>query len=658
MNQREMALLEIFLNHSQQGYLSSRFLAEEMGLSDRTVRKVIGDVSQSQDQLGLRIHSLPSKGYRLEIVDSDLFRSTYETIRADRISHKQRGNLEWQRDREHYLLHQLFFEGERIPAQDLTSLLHISPSALSKLLASIRERLAPYSLSLSRNEEGNLAVEGFERDKRHFIVDYFLSRQVNQPLLGYLEEIPLFENIDSRKLYTAILEVSREEDLSLSDYSLTNLLVHLALAIERLSSGHTVRPLPLGQEEAYLKAREISLKMMERIHLYLGIDLPQAEADYMALHLLGKGNASLPSDFQTISDNDLMIVLEDLSERLPQGLVADDLLLEGLRDHLSPLLLRLQNGIRLDNPLYQELKDSYGSLIAATKEAFSKLACLAPYQVSNPEWAYISLHILAALERQKSKESLRVLLVCGTGIGSAQVLQHRLMSHFGQRLDILACVSFHELFRQDLSQVDLILSAIDLTGQVFPKPVISISVLLPQADIQKIEAYLAAEHSSGQGQVHPLSELEEACRHCFSEDRFFCQEEAVSREDLLKEMIGRLTDSSKEGFVEDFYQQILKREELGSLIFAEGIAFPHPAKSLSMQEEIVVAICSKPLAWTEDGQDVSVVILLSPSLWENKHMKLLTQHLARLLDSITFRERLLLEPTLDTLTQLICTKEV
>lgn len=499
MNQREMTLLEIFLNHSQQGYLSSRFLAEEMGLSDRTVRKVIGDVSQSQEQLGLRIHSLPSKGYRLEIVDPDLFRSTYDTIKSDRISHKQRGNLEWQRDREHYLLHQLFFEGERIPAQDLTSLLHISPSALSKLLASIRERLAPYSLTLHRTAAGSLEVEGFERDKRHFIVDYFLSRQVNQPLLGYLEEIPLFENIDSRKLYAAILEVSREEDLSLSDYSLTNLLVHLALAIERLSSGHTVRPLPLGQEESYFKAREISLKMMERIRLYLGIDLPQAEADYMALHLLGKGNTSLPSDFQTISEADLLLVLEDLSQHLPQGLVVDDLLLEGLRDHLSPLLLRLQNGIRLDNPLYQELKDSYGSLIGATRQAFSKLPSLAPYQVSNPEWAYISLHILAALERQKSKESLRVLLVCGTGIGSAQVLRQRLMSHFGQRLNILACVSFHELFRQDLSQVDVILSALDLSGQVFPKPVIPISVLLPQADIQKIEAYLAAGHSSSQG---------------------------------------------------------------------------------------------------------------------------------------------------------------
>ena len=265
---------------------------------------------------------------------------------------------------------------------------------------------------------------------------------------------------------------------------------------------------------------------------------------------------------------------------------------------------------------------------------------------------------MAAVERQKSKEGLRVLLVCGTGIGSAQVLRQRLMSHFGQRLDILACVSFHELFRQDLSQVDIILSALDLSGQVFPKPVINISVLLPQADIQKIEAYLATGHARGQGQYFPQTELEEACRHCFSEDRFFYQDEALSREDLLKKMIGRLTDSSKEGFVEDFYQQILKREELGSLIFAEGIAFPHPAMSLTMQEEIVVAISSKPLVWNEDGQDVSVVIFLSPSLWENKHMKLLTQHLARLLDSTSFRERLLTEPTLNTLTQLICTKEV
>ena len=123
-------------------------------------------------------------------------------------------------------------------------------------------------------------------------------------------------------------------------------------------------------------------------------------------------------------------------------------------------------------------------------------------------------------------------------------------------------------------------------------------------------------------------------------------------------MIGRLTDSSKEGFVEYFYQQILKREEKSREIFAEGISFQHKAKSQTMQEEIVVAICSKPLVWNEDGQEVSVVILLSPSLWENRHMKLLTQHLARLLDSTSFRERLLTEPTLNTLTQLICTKEV
>ena len=40
MNQREMALLEIFLNHPQTDFLSSRLLAQEMGLSDRTVRKV------------------------------------------------------------------------------------------------------------------------------------------------------------------------------------------------------------------------------------------------------------------------------------------------------------------------------------------------------------------------------------------------------------------------------------------------------------------------------------------------------------------------------------------------------------------------------------------------------------------------------------------
>ena len=237
-------------------------------------------------------------------------------------------------------------------------------------------------------------------------------------------------------------------------------------------------------------------------------------------------------------------------------------------------------------------------------------------------------------------------------------MKHRLISHFGSRLDIVDCVSFYELFGQDLGQIDVILSAIDLSGQVFPKPVIPISVLLNQADIQKIEGYLAADPLIGQPLPQQLSQLEEACQVCFAKERFFYQENAISKEELLKKMIGRLTDCSTDGFVQEFYQQILKREELGSLIFAEGIAFPHPAKSLSMQEEIVVAICSNPLLWNEDGQEVTVVILLSPSLWENKHMKLLTQHLARLLDNTPFREQLLLQPTLDTLIEIICTKEV
>ena len=94
MNQREMALLEIFLNHPQTDFLSSRLLAQEMGLSDRTVRKIIRDVSLAQEQLGIEIHSLPSKGYRLEIIDPDLFRSTYQTLKADQMSHQQKGNLE------------------------------------------------------------------------------------------------------------------------------------------------------------------------------------------------------------------------------------------------------------------------------------------------------------------------------------------------------------------------------------------------------------------------------------------------------------------------------------------------------------------------------------------------------------------------------------
>lgn len=62
--------------------------------------------------------------------------------------------------------------------------------------------------------------------------------------------------------------------------------------------------------------------------------------------------------------------------------------------------------------------------------------------VSDDEWAYISLHLMAAIERYSNRHKLRVLVVCATGYGSAMMLKNRLEKEFEGRLRIVDVISY------------------------------------------------------------------------------------------------------------------------------------------------------------------------------------------------------------------------
>ena len=59
----------------------------------------------------------------------------------------------------------------------------------------------------------------------------------------------------------------------------------------------------------------------------------------------------------------------------------------------------------------------------------------------------------------------------------------------------------------------------------------------------------------------------------------------------------------------DFYELVMKREEMGQTDFGNRVAIPHPCKVVSQEPFVVTAILDKPIWWGHN--EVQVVFLIS-----------------------------------------------
>ena len=102
-----------------------------------------------------------------------------------------------------------------------------------------------------------------------------------------------------------------------------------------------------------------------------------------------------------------------LSNSLGYSLNEDYQLKSGLLDHLKPMLIRLERKISLDNPLTGEIKSNYPQAFELTKNHLGQMPVLIDYQITDDEWAYLTLHVMAAMEKAKDMQKDHALMCYG-----------------------------------------------------------------------------------------------------------------------------------------------------------------------------------------------------------------------------------------------------
>ncbi|MFT7584742.1 MAG: mannitol operon transcriptional antiterminator [Cellvibrionaceae bacterium] len=334
------------------------------------------------------------------------------------------------------------------------------------------------------------------------------SLESDASLLPVLQQVThLIEVLDFGKMTALVASAEAEMGGRFTDHEVLHLTLALAVQMLRIDSGKLIKSSTLNFEEAEKIGKKpiwvVAKHLLKMVHPMHKMDpKPETYAGYTneintlaVLLLAGSKNERWPGDLETEKEFDLLISrLLQLSEEAYelQGLAHDVTLRDGLIANVIPACLRRQYDLwspvsRQSNQLSAE-KYAFEHQIAGHLAA--EVEKHTTYKLPKNEVNNLALLLRAAWVRERPHLLREVIVVCPSGMATAQLLVARLKARF-PRLGNLNVVSMREISRQSLSQTDLVITTVPLSSLELPIKVIQVHPLLLPEDIATITQWLS-----------------------------------------------------------------------------------------------------------------------------------------------------------------------
>ena len=215
--------------------------AEALGISVRTLRS---HVKQANDDLAgvVSIDLVRNRGYSVEIQD----RSAFDAYLTDEEELQRDGIPQAREERVAYLLNDLLSRSTWITLDELSEMLFASRSVITGDLKQVERTLEAYGLSLARRPHYGVRVEGSELARRLCLAASMMRGEFDEAIATHDaddSDVTLPANsIDQRHLLQVIAETVdgaiAGHDFHINAVAYQNLLVHIAVALVRIRSGH------------------------------------------------------------------------------------------------------------------------------------------------------------------------------------------------------------------------------------------------------------------------------------------------------------------------------------------------------------------------------------------------------------------------------------
>lgn len=525
MSSRTQRILELLLRSERD--LTAAEMAASVQASSRTVHRELAALEGWLAGQGLELQRKSGSGIRLrgDAADLEKLRRTVSASEAVAFSPEER---------QMYLLCSLLENNEPVKLFALASELNVAVPTVVGDLDELETWMGRFGIGLIRKRGYGIELAGLEERFRETIRQLIKRRLDDAELTAGGTERPphpldreLFElagKSEMADVETVLWSWMENANVELSEHAYTDLLIRLSIALRRIRSKKTVgfegaNGAILKSEaeseagaEAESEAKFIAkfeakseaehetdgsqgsrdeaeaLGLIGQLSERTGIAFPRPEIQYM-LDLLRRIRLTdeelLQGDDLTLAET-VRALVDSMQEATGAEYAKDRSLRDGLFSHLKLAIRRLEDGLRIRNPLLSQIQKNYGGLFRTVREAADRV--LPRLKVPDEEIGFLVMHFGASLERLKQlQRPVRAIVVCASGIGSSKMLQSRLRKELPQ-LEIVDSASWYEASRLPKNAYDLVVSTIDLPLE--PSEYIKVSPLLSPEEADRLRSFI------------------------------------------------------------------------------------------------------------------------------------------------------------------------
>lgn len=500
---------------SEPSYVTSRELAERLGLSRRALMYALDEVDALLASRGIGgTTRTPNRGILLPEDE----RARVSEILDQSAAAGEVLDLTDAFDRRFFLLFVLLCVDARCTTELFAEKTQASVRTISNDMVSLRQDLAEQNLELAWDKREGYRVHGNAFAMRNLLLGWARTlcpletcRDVVGMMRGLFrlagQDFDRFDVPALGKLFRVLEDVLPNHFERGARWTLLLQLAFLSVELPgRCAYDFTPADCSYLEKSANFElARFLRLQTSALLRAQLS-----PEEDYY----LGTLFQSLPTTISGSEEQNYPFELEVVAQRLILAVgegyqydFQDDPELFGIIvSHLIPLVYRVLFKAQIANPLLSDIVSKYPRLHRVVVASIAELEGHLGSGVSEDECSFLTLYFASSIEKLANarRGRARVVVVCNAGNAVSRLLQYRLINAFN--VDVVATTSGAELAEAlaENAPVDLVVSVIDVSeGACAGVPLLRVTPFVSDEDYQRLGKYLGrrvfeAESSSGE----------------------------------------------------------------------------------------------------------------------------------------------------------------
>lgn len=622
---------KIIIELSDSEYVTASELAKILDLNEKTVRTTIGKMRDSLDEYGIEIESKTRKGYHLLIYDKEKYQAFInndEWLSKNDIPNNSKEREEWLLD---YLLKQHKF----VRIDDLSEMLYVPRSTITNDIRNVEDSLKSYHITLIRRPNYGLHIQGSEFDIRNCMISQFKDNK-------WAQRFSDKEENELKEISKILLNNIQNQKVVLSKSMIQEMTSCIYIAKVRYEENYKIT---VSKNEVvhriYKPCIDVATNIVEELNEKFHIHLLDSEIYYIAINIAARSDynvleGELESGVINQARKQATQMLDCVYDMMHLDMRQNLSLLYDLISFLIPMDIRMRYGIIAKNPFAEATKKKYFFAYNVASQAVIPLKKTYFHEVPENEIAYLTSIFALFIEQEKDKKKkYNILVICATNMSTSKLLAYQYKKKFKKYIDEVYTCEMYNLDSFDFSKVDYIFTTVEI-NRVLPKPVLGISAFLEDEEVEKISSILKFKSSNTIADV-------------YSEELFYDNIKGETKEEILFEICKRIPE--KYGIPSDFYEGLLRREEITGTDLAKHVALPHPYETTSDISFACISVLDHPIRWTR--QDVQVVILMAVAEDEQRDLTNFLQLISEFIANESAVLQLVEEPDFTTFVNLL-----